>query len=215
MNTYGQTLLNNSKLLVAIQPCAEWIPINPLTANCSIRYKPVKLFTVNVVAKGLTIWIRNKPFSQFRWTSEKVIPIENVYLYPHFDDHSRDQERQQVINCPSYLFLIPNISATKTKQGSHHKYNYKKKKKCKAILGKATVNIEKYSMLTWPNLKNIPWTQSQNLMKFSAFVCITEKWKSWKFQLFWLKGSWHMAFRNFNPFRLWGDFWTMSYIKSL
>ena len=91
----------------------------------------------------------------------------------------------------------------------------KKKKKCKAILGKATVNIEKYSMLTWPNLKNIPWTQSQNLMKFSAFVCITEKWKSWKFQLFWLKGSWHMAFRNFNPFRLWGDFWTMSYIKSL
>lgn len=137
MNTYGQTLLNNSKLLVAIQPCAEWIPINPLTANCSIRYKPVKLFTVNVVAKGLTIWIRNKPFSQFRLTSEKVIPIENVYLYPHFDDHSRDQERQQVINCPSYLFLIPNISATKTKQGSHHKYNYKKKKKnAKPSLGK-------------------------------------------------------------------------------
>ena len=45
-----------------------------------------------------------------------------------------------------------------------------------------------------------------DLIKFSPFVCIIEKSKSWKFQLFWERGSWEITFRNFDLFQLWGDF---------
>ena len=53
-------------------------------------------------------------------------------------------------------------------------------------------------MPTWPILLRGP---SQNLMKVLPFVCIIEKWKSWKFQLFWPKGLWDMTLRNFDLFQ--------------
>ena len=60
-----------------------------------------------------------------------------------------------------------------------------------------------HSMPTWPMFL---WAPSQNLMKFSPFICIIEKRKSWKFQLFWPKEFWDIVFRNFDLFWLRGDF---------
>ena len=59
-----------------------------------------------------------------------------------------------------------------------------------------------HSMPTWPNLENFLLAPSQNLMRFSPFVCIVEKWKSWTFQLFWPKCFWDMVFKSFKLFWL-------------